>query len=464
MRSLRFAIRHGRTSRFITNFLIGLHYVEVFTGFHELLACSVSGRGVEAPRIVSVDLNLNAPLPWSANGRNLYSLPSGPPDKDHLQCRHRVFDLNYGPWPLLAPKTCRRYERNNKPTHIIGSSVRQESIRPFPILALLGLWLLSSSVAQAQEKVKVGLLMINADAGVFVALERGFFRDRGLNVEVAYFSSSGGPQMAALSTGELDAGRGSISPGIYNSAAGGVRMRVVASKSRVGPRGSGRYMVRRGLLEPGKPFSTKDIKGKVIALNSVGGLSRLYMDGLLKKGGLKETDVVVRVLPFNDMVGALAQGAVDVAFLVQPSISIAEEKGIGAGIADLWDLFPGHMTNNLFYSDSFIRNRSAVADKFIVGFLKGQRYFYDAIVKKKGSLDEIVEIVAKFSRTADRKLLRLALGGTELTPNGEMDLKEIHDDQDWYFQKGLIKTKADVNKMVELRFLQTAVQTLGTYR
>ena len=45
-------------------------------------------------------------------------------------------------------------------------------------------------------------------------------------------------------------------------------------------------------------------------------------------------------MPFNDMVGALAQGAVDVAFLVQPSISIAEEKGIGAGIADLWDLFP----------------------------------------------------------------------------------------------------------------------------
>ena len=66
--------------------------------------------------------------------------------------------------------------------------------------------------------------MINADAGVFVALEKGFFRDQGLNVEVTYFSSSGGPQMAALTTGELDAGSGSISPGIYNSVAGGVRM------------------------------------------------------------------------------------------------------------------------------------------------------------------------------------------------------------------------------------------------
>jgi ABC-type nitrate/sulfonate/bicarbonate transport system substrate-binding protein len=149
---------------------------------------------------------------------------------------------------------------------------------------------------------------------------------------------------------------------------------------------------------------------------------------------------------------------------VQLSISIAEEKGIGAGIADLWDIFPGHMTNNLFFSDSFIRTRSAAVDKFMVGFLKGQRYFYDAIIKNKGSVDEIVEIVAKYSRTGDRRLLRVALNGTELTPNGEMDLKEIQDDQDWYFQKGLIKNKADVNRMVDLRFLQAAVQSLGIYR
>ncbi len=343
--------------------------------------------------------------------------------------------------------------------------MRQESIRPFFVRVLIGLFLLTPALALAQgEKVKVGLLMINADAGIFVAQERGFFREQGLAVELTYFSSSGGPQMAALTTGELDAGSGSISPGIFNSVAGGVNMRVVASKSRVGPRGSGRYVVRRGLVEPGKTFSIKDIKGKVIALNSTGGSSRLYMDGLLKKGGLKETDVVVRIMPFADMVGALSQTVVDVAFLVQPFITIAEEKGIGVGIADLWDIVPGHMTNNLFYSDAFIRNRPAAAEKFMTGFLRGQRYFYDAVVKKKESLDSVVDIVAKYSRAGDRKLLRLGLSVTELTPNGEMDLKEIQDDQEWYFQKGLIKNKVDVNKLVDLRFLQSATQSLGTYR
>ena len=343
--------------------------------------------------------------------------------------------------------------------------MRQESFLQFFARGLMCLFLLMPALGSAQEdRVKVGLLMINADAGVFVALEKGYFKEQGLTVELNYFSSSGGLQMAALTTGELDAGSGSISPGIYNAVAGGVNMRVVASKSRVGPRGSGKFMVRRSLLEVGKPISPKDIKGKVIALNSAGGSSRLYLDGLLKKGGLRETDVIVRVMPFNDTVGALSQGAVDVAFVVQPFITMVEEKGIGVGIADLWDLFPGHMTNALFYSDALIRNRPTVAEKFMAGFLKGQRYFYDAAVKKKESLDSVIDIVAKYSRAGDRKLLRLGLSGTELAPNGEMDLKEIQADQDWYFQKGLIKTKIDVNKMVDLRFVQSAVQTLGMYR
>src|SRR5262249_49087147 len=82
-----------------------------------------------------------------------------------------------------------------------------------------------------------GLLMINADAGVFLALEKGYFREQGLAVELNYFASSGGVQMAALTTGELDVGSGSISPGIYNGGARRVNMRIVAIKSRVGPQG-----------------------------------------------------------------------------------------------------------------------------------------------------------------------------------------------------------------------------------
>lgn len=332
------------------------------------------------------------------------------------------------------------------------------------IAGIISLCSLGASTSSAQdEKVKIGLLMINADAGVFLAIERSYFKEQGIVVEPIYFSSSGGPQMAALSTGELDAGSGSISPGIYNAVAGGVGLKVVAAKSRVGPKGSGRFIARSTLAERGKPLSVKDVKGRIVAINSAGGLSRIYLDGFLKKGGLKESDVTVRVLPFGDMASALSRGAIDVAFMVQPFGSQVEESGIGIALADLAELFPGHMTNNLFYSDSFIRNRSKAAEKFMAGLLKGQRIFFDAVVEKKGSLDEMVDIVAKYLRVKDKRSIRLGLSVQELAPNGELNVKEIEEDQDWYFQRGLIKNKVDVQKMVDLRFIQAAVQTIGPY-
>src|SRR5439155_1154115 len=117
------------------------------------------------------------------------------------------------------------------------------------IAALLCFFLFAPSVSRGQESVKLGLLMINADVGIFLAKERGYFQEQGISVELIFFSSSGGPQMAALTTGELDAGSGSIGPGIYNAVAGGVGLKVVATKSRVGPGRGARYVIRSSLLE-----------------------------------------------------------------------------------------------------------------------------------------------------------------------------------------------------------------------
>lgn len=329
----------------------------------------------------------------------------------------------------------------------------------------LCLFLLTPILSRGQEeKVKVGLLMINADAGIFLAKERGYFQEQGISVELIYFSSSGGPQMAALTTGELDAGSGSISPGIYNAVAGGVGLKAVATKSTVGPRGSARYVIRSSLLEPGKQPTIKDIKGKVVAINTASGSSRLYLDGLLKKAGLRESDVMIRIMSFNDMAGALSKEAIDVAFMVQPFATAVEENGVAIPIADLAELFPGHMTNNLFYSDTFIRNRPRVAERFMNGFLKGQRNFYDAVIKKRESMEEIVALVGRYLRVEDKRSLKLGLGAQEPAPNGEVNLKEIQDDQDWYFSRGFIKSKVDVNRMVDLRFLQSALRVLGPYR
>src|SRR5882724_8163923 len=80
----------------------------------------------------------------------------------------------------------------------------QYFITPLFQACFLCFLVLTPALLQGQEeKVKIGLLMINADAGIFIGKERGYFRDQGISAELIFFSSSGGPQMAALTTGEL---------------------------------------------------------------------------------------------------------------------------------------------------------------------------------------------------------------------------------------------------------------------
>src|SRR5207244_6404390 len=87
--------------------------------------------------------------------------------------------------------------------------------------AQLCFFLLAPSVSLGQERVKLGFLMINSDAGIFLAKERGYFQEQGISVELIFFSSSGGQQMAALTTGALSAAIGSIGTGSSNWISGG---------------------------------------------------------------------------------------------------------------------------------------------------------------------------------------------------------------------------------------------------
>ena len=80
------------------------------------------------------------------------------------------------------------------------------------------------------RKVTVGVLYLVADAGLFIAKDRGYFAQEGLDVEFTRFSS-GGDVVALLATNRLDVGSGSATPGLFNSYIRGVVAPIVSSKA-----------------------------------------------------------------------------------------------------------------------------------------------------------------------------------------------------------------------------------------
>jgi NitT/TauT family transport system substrate-binding protein len=74
--------------------------------------------------------------------------------------------------------------------------------------------------AQAADKVAVGTGGSASDAPFYIAYDKGFFKDEGLDVDLIVLDS-GAKVIAPLGTGELDVGSGALSVGFWNGSSAG---------------------------------------------------------------------------------------------------------------------------------------------------------------------------------------------------------------------------------------------------
>ena len=79
------------------------------------------------------------------------------------------------------------------------------------IILVAGIFVTTLST-YAADKIKVGALRFTSHAASFVAFERGYFSDEGLEVEFVYFQAAQ-PMAVAIASGDVDFGVTAISGG-----------------------------------------------------------------------------------------------------------------------------------------------------------------------------------------------------------------------------------------------------------
>jgi NitT/TauT family transport system substrate-binding protein len=196
--------------------------------------------------------------------------------------------------------------------------MRHHSIR-IVLAACVGL--LSCVAAQAADKVNVAVLNAAGDVGLFIAQERGYFRQEGLDVTLTHIDAAA-KMIPLLGTGDLDVGGGATTAGLYNAAERKIDVRVVASRARTAPGfGYQALVVRKDLVDGGKYKSYADLKGLKFAFASPGSTPLSSLNEVLKKGGLKPADMTVTYLSFAAQVAALQNGAIDGTIMIEPYLS-----------------------------------------------------------------------------------------------------------------------------------------------
>src|SRR3954468_15027867 len=105
------------------------------------------------------------------------------------------------------------------------------------------------ALAQGLARVRMGVLGVLPEAGIFVAMEQGYYREQGIELDTTQFDSAA-RMVPSLGTGQLDAGDGSHSAGLFNAVARDIRIKLVAD-SGSSPPGQPivALMFRRGLVD-----------------------------------------------------------------------------------------------------------------------------------------------------------------------------------------------------------------------
>ena len=96
------------------------------------------------------------------------------------------------------------------------------------------LCLLVANAVSAQDKVKVGVLKLTSSAPLFVGVEKGFFKEFGVDPELVYFQAAA-PIAAALAARQIEVGATGLTAALYNIVLGGEQIWIVADKGREWP-------------------------------------------------------------------------------------------------------------------------------------------------------------------------------------------------------------------------------------
>jgi NitT/TauT family transport system substrate-binding protein len=325
----------------------------------------------------------------------------------------------------------------------------------------LGIALAFPSVAAATDQVKVSVYQSVSDAGIYIAIDKGYFAEQDISVETIQLDSVSSV-VTALASGQVDVAGGAPSAAIYNATRQGIGIKIVADKGSMQDGAGYIGLVARSAVAD-QIKSPADLKGRNVALAGfgVGTTNEVAWNEMAKTAGLKEGDVTLQNLSFGDSVAALASGSVDAAYLIEPLMQSAEQKGIGKLFITGDKMYPNQQVAVLLYGPDFAAKRQAVAERFMVAYLKGVRDYNNAF-RKNIDRAGIAAILSKNTTVKSLPLYdKMIMPG--LDPNGKVNAAGMTNDMHWFLSKGYLKQEVDVSKAIDGSFADAAVKKLGAY-
>lgn len=307
--------------------------------------------------------------------------------------------------------------------------------------------LAAGALAQDIKLAFAGSVTWYGQAPIMVAIEKGFFKEQGIEVDYKIILNSS-DRIAALTAGSVqfsNLGRLAV---IAQMAQGNSSFYYFANIDD-SPGNEG-CIGRPGIA------SIKDLKGKKVAANTSAEIS---LHGQLRSNGMTIADVQYLNLSPNEMAGALAKGDVDAACVWKPILdavakAVPDGKLLGSDLDT--DTYKKYGTASapdiIIISKKLVDEQPDVAKKLATALMKGTDYVLS------NPAETAAAVAHYFKKPVDETLAGIKafryFGSKGWEKHIELHEKQMQELADWLFENKKIPNKvADVTKWRNVSFL-----------
>ncbi|KJC48227.1 ABC transporter substrate-binding protein [Bradyrhizobium sp. LTSP857] len=321
---------------------------------------------------------------------------------------------------------------------------------------LVAIMAMGTARAEDALKAKIGVLRLSSSAPVFIAQDKGYFRDAGLDVELKFFDAAQ-PIAVATTSGDIDFGVTAFTAGLYNLAGKGV-LKVIGGMSRekagyplIGYFASNNAYAA-GLKTP------KDLAGKRVAVTQVGSSFHYSLGLLADKYGFKLAEVkIIPLQSLSNAAAALKGETVDAALLPISTARKLMDDGGAKFLGWVGDETPWQL-GAVFASPKTLTNKVLVT-KLLGVLAKADREYHDVILAamKDGvapineQTKPLLEIIAKYTNLP----LEQVVGNCAyIDPDGKLDVKNVDNQIKWLQEQGFADKGFDANMIIAKDFVK----------
>ena len=308
--------------------------------------------------------------------------------------------------------------------------------------------------AETLTPVSIGVVPVSIYAPIFVALEKGYYAEQGLDVTLEPLP--GGADLIALTANnQFQISAAGAGPAFWNAMALGLPIKVIAPGHQEGNPVATPLMISRAACESGTIAAVADLRGKRVSVNARGG-TEYWLAAALATGGLTLDDVTVETIPFAEAVLALESGAVDAAMIGEPLATKAIQDGIAVPLTESFpidNVLPTIILANI----DFAAENPELVTGFVVAYLKASRDLSGAgwsDPKHLAIVEEYTQVPAELAAAAVPPVYLL---------DGEIDAEALGLLQTFFRERGQLEyaENLDPDSVIDRTFVDAALEQIG---